>query len=117
MGYLNGNGEEQPRNDVIRLSELAGDDGIIDGHHFEDRHIKGPAVIVVQGDFSLLENEIKGDPDAFLWEISPERERVLGAILVKDCTFEGCTFTNVGIAGPPEVIERIRASLEEHAVT
>jgi hypothetical protein len=116
MGFLNGNGKVH-RNEEIWLPELAGRGGIVDGHRFEDCHVMGPAVIVVQGDFSLVENEIEGEPDAFLWDISPGRERVFGAILVKDCTFEGCDFTNVGIAGPPEVIVRIRESLEEHAVT
>jgi hypothetical protein len=116
MGYSNGNGKERS-GEVVRLSELAGDEGVIEDRHFEGLHIIGPAVIVVQGDFSLVENEIEGDPDAFLWTIEPHRERVIGAILVKDSTFEGCVFTNVGIAGPPEIIERIRESVEEHVVT
>ena len=116
MGYSNGDGGVH-RNEEIWLPELAGRDGVIDGQHFEDCHVMGPSVIVVQGDFRLLESEIEGEPEAFLWEIPADRERVFGAILVKDCTFEDCTFTNVGIAGPPEIIDRVRESLEEHAVT
>jgi hypothetical protein len=116
MGFLNGNGRTL-RNQVVRLAELAGDDGVIEGYHFEDCHIKGPVVLVVQGDFSIVENEIEGDPDAFLWEIAPDRERVIGAILVKDSKFERCVVSGVGLAGPPEIIERIRESVGEHAVT
>jgi hypothetical protein len=115
MGFLNGNGKEYHDEDV-RLAELAGDDGVIEGVHFKDCLVKGPAVLVVQGDFSLVDNEIEGDPDAFLWEVPEHRTRVIGAILVKDSTFEGCTFRKVGLAGPPEIIERIRVSVEEHAV-
>jgi hypothetical protein len=100
MRYLNGNGEEERHDGVVRLSERAGDTGIIEGEHFVNRRILGPAVILLEG-----------DPDAFLWEVSPDRERVIGAILVKDTTFEQCTFTNVGIAGRPDDIERIREKL------
>lgn len=107
MGFLNGNGKEHLGED-IRLAELAGDDGVIEGFRFKDCHVKGPAVLLVEGEFNLVDNEIEGDLNAFLWEISPDRERVLGAILVKDTTFEGCTFTNVGLAGYSESIERIR---------
>jgi hypothetical protein len=116
MGFLNGNGSDYIEQDV-RLADLAGDAGAIEGVRFKDCHVKGPAVLVVQGDFSLVGNEIEGDPDAFLWEVAPDRERVIGAISIKNTEFEGCTFTNVGLAGPPEVIERIRTSVEEHAVT
>ena len=116
MGFLNGNGRDYLGED-IRLAELAGDEGVIEGVRFKDCYVKGPAVLVVQGDFNLVDNKIEGDPDAFLWVIPERRTRVIGAILVKDTTFEGCTFTNVGLAGPPEIIERIRVGVEEHAVT
>jgi len=116
MGFLNGNGREYLGEDV-RLTELAGDEGVIEGDRFKDCHVYGPAVLVVQGEFSLLDSEIEGDSDAFLWEISPDRERVIGAILVKNTSFERCTFRNVGFAGPPEFIERIRLHVEEHPVT
>jgi hypothetical protein len=116
MGFLNGDGREF-RGEVVRLAELAGDEGVIEGVHFEDCHVKGPVVLVVQGDFSLVKNEIEGDPDAFLWEIPPDRERVIGAVLIKDSTFEGCVFSNVGLAGPPEIIERIRVGVEEHVAS
>jgi len=46
-----------------------------------------------------------------LWEIPPERTEVIGAILLRNCTFEGCTFINVGFAGPPEFIEQVRQNL------
>ena len=46
-----------------------------------------------------------------MWEITPERPEVIGAILALNCTFEGCTFMNVGFAGPPEFVQQIRQSL------
>ena len=42
---------------------------------------------------------------------TPERPEVLGASLALNCTFEGCTFMNVGFAGPPEFVQQIGQSL------
>jgi hypothetical protein len=114
MSFLSRNGGDY-HDEVVHLAERAGDDGVIEGAHFTNCEVKGPAVIVVQGEFSLVSNEIEGDPDAFLWEIPESRTRVIGAILVKDCTFENCTFKNVGLAGRSDFIERMRQDVEAHA--
>ncbi len=47
-----------------------------------------------------------------LWVISPGRPGVIDAILALNCTFEGCTFMNVGFAGPPEFVQQIRQNLD-----
>lgn len=114
MGFLNGNGGEY-HDDAVNLAEIAGHNGVIEGAHFTNCEVNGPAVIVVQGEFSLVDNEIEGDPDAFLWEIPENRTRVIGAILVKDTTFENCTFKKVGLAGRSDFIERMRQDVEAHA--
>lgn len=117
MRFLTGNDKDQHEK-VVNLVELAGDDGVLEGYRFENCRVKGPVVLVVNGEFNLVGNTIEGDPEAFLWEISPDRSHVLGAILVKDSTFEGCTFINVGLAGYPEFIEQIRQGVEsQHAVS
>ncbi len=38
-------------NEVVRIAELAGDDGVIDGHTFERCEIRGPAVLESSGGF------------------------------------------------------------------
>jgi hypothetical protein len=96
--------------EVVRITELVGDEGILESFEFTNCHIKGPAVLVVQGESRFVNNDLRGDWDAILWEIPPSRSEVIGAILVKDSTFEGCTFTNVGLAGPPEFVKRMRES-------
>jgi hypothetical protein len=116
MGFLNGR-RKTKRGGVYYLADLAKDNGVIEGFRFEECHVKGPAVMVVQGELDLVNNTIEGDPDAFLWEIQPDRERVTGAILIKDTTFEGCTFTNVGLAGYSDFIEQVRQGVEaRHAL-
>jgi hypothetical protein len=116
IGFLNGNGKVY-RDEDIRLTDLVGDDAILEGYKFINCRLKGPAVLLVEGEFNLAENTVEGDPEAVLWEIPPERERVIGAILLKDSTFEDCTFTNVGIAGYSDFIEAVRRGVEaQHAL-
>lgn len=111
MGYLTGK-DKIKRGGVEYLADLATEEGILEGFQFENCHVMGPAVLVVQGDFDLVNNTIEGNPDAFLWEIPESRRHVTGAVLVKDTTFEGCTFTNVGLAGYHDFIEQVRQGFE-----
>lgn len=103
-------GDNVYRDAVIRVAELAGEQGVLEGFVFEGCDLKGPAVLVPQGS-NFANSNLVGDPDALLWEIPPDRPGVIGAILVRNCTFEGCTFLNVGFAGPPEFVRQVRQSL------
>lgn len=103
-------GDNVYRDAVIRIAELAGEQGVLEGFVFEGCDLKGPAVVVPQGS-NFANTNLVGDPNALLWEIPPERTEVIGAILLRNCTFEGCTFINVGFAGPPEFIEQVRQNL------
>jgi hypothetical protein len=97
---------------VVRLCELAGDEAVIDGFEFTDCFVRGPAVVVVQGEKTTLANStFRGDPDSLLWEIPPERSTVIGAILVNNCVFDECTFEGVGFAGPPEFIRQMKQGI------
>lgn len=98
------------RDTVIRVAELAGERGVLDGFVFINCDLKGPAVLVPQGS-NFADSNLIGDPDALLWEIPPERPQVIGAILARNCTFEECTFVNVGLAGPHEFVQQVRESL------
>lgn len=103
-------GDNVYRDAVIRIVELAGEQGVLDGFVFEGCDLKGPAVVVPQGS-NFASSSLVGDPDALLWEIPPDRPEVIGAILVRNCTFERCTFINVGFAGPSEFVQQIRQGL------
>jgi hypothetical protein len=55
---------------VIKITDLVGDDGLLDGFTFIGCHIKGPAVIWLAG--SALSNNVLSDTaDAVLWDILP----------------------------------------------
>lgn len=103
-------GDNVYRDAVIRVAELAGDRGTLDGFVFVGCDLKGPAVIVPQGS-NFANSNLIGDAHALLWEIPPDRPEVIGAVLARNCTFEDCTFVNVGLAGPKDFIEQVRQSL------
>lgn len=103
-------GDNEYRDAVIRVAELAGDRGSLDGFVFVGCDLKGPAVMVPQGS-NFANTNLVGDAGALLWEIPPDRPEVIGAVLAINCTFEDCTFVNVGLAGPKDFIEQVRESL------
>lgn len=95
---------------VIRVAELVGDHGVLDGFVFKGCDLKGPAVLIPQSS-NLANCQVIGAADALMWEIPPDRPEVIGAVLARNCTFEDCTFLNVGFAGPPEFVQQMRLSL------
>lgn len=95
------------RGAVVRLTELVDEDGILERFAFVRCTLKGPAVLVPLGHTAFMGNRF-GDPEALLWEIPEDRERVSGAIAAIDCTFEECEFTNVGLAGPPDFVQAMK---------
>ncbi|MGH3089207.1 MAG: hypothetical protein ACRDSJ_18080 [Rubrobacteraceae bacterium] len=103
-------GDNVYRDAVIRVAELAGDGGVLDGFVFKGCDLKGPVVMIVQSS-NLANTNLIGDPNALLWEIPPDRPEVIGAVLARNCTFEDCTFINVGLAGPKDFTEQVRQSL------
>jgi hypothetical protein len=99
------------RGRVVRLCELVGDDGVLDGFVFEDCEIMGPAVVSLQGKGSLVNSDLGGPADALLWEVPLSRPTVIGAILALNCTFEACRFRGVGFAGPPDFVSKFRSGV------
>ena len=93
-------GDNIYRDAVVQFSELAGEQGVLEGCD-----LKGPAVIVPQ-DSNFASSRLVGNPNALLWEISSNRTKVIGATLIRNCTF-----MNVGFAGPAEFVEQVRQSL------
>jgi hypothetical protein len=94
--------------EVVRIALIAGDEGVIRDTTFEGCDIKGPAVLMPLEKTVLEHNRFDGDADALLWEVPPERPRVIGAIGLENCRFTGCHFMDVGIAGPRNLIDRFR---------
>lgn len=92
----------------VRIAGLAENTEILDGFEFENCEIIGPAVIAVLDHNDFINSSFDGDFEALLWEIPHTRQRVVGAIGVKNCRFVGCKFRRIGFAGPAEFIVAFR---------
>lgn len=99
------------RNEVIRIVDLAVTANRVRLCDFKDCRIIGPAVVVPAGSTQFHACQWRGDPDALLWEVPETRSSVIGAIGLEDCLLEDCVMECIGVAGPPELIDRFRADL------
>jgi len=97
---------------IATLPQLANSD-VLDGFFFEGCQIIGPAVLAVLNNVTLTNNRFDGDLSALIWEVPISRQSVIGAIGIQNCTFNNCTFTRIGLAGPPEFITKLRQALAE----
>ncbi len=99
--------------EVFRLPDLLAvtsePDFIIENHDFEGCSFYGPAVFVFTSDVEFAGNQLNGDSEGLFWEIPPDRQRVIGAFGLRDSSFLGCTFTNIGIAGTAELIAQFNS--------
>ena len=97
---------------TVFLGELTKGLDTLEGWTFVDCHIRGPMVLIFLDTKTTLDaSNLSGTHEQVLWVISPERRTVWGALGLRDCRFEKCTFLNVGFAGRPDWIARIRAQV------
>lgn len=100
--------------DVIRLADYTVHADLIEGYEFSNCRIIGPAVIVPLG-VTTIAGCTWDAPNlqAVFWEVPAERTAIIGGVGVLDCTFSKCSFTMVGIAGPPEFRAMLEAGFSE----
>jgi hypothetical protein len=98
------------RNDAVRISDLTINTIVLDGYTFSNCRILGPIVLVPQGQTGFVNCNFGSGVDEIFWEIPPSRQKVVGAVAVRDCMFSGCTFDGVGLAGPQEFRDKMLAS-------
>ena len=91
---------------VVWLPELARDEDVLDGYTFIGCHLNGPAVLVLLDGVTFADNNLQGERNALLWEITENRPDIIGAIGLRNSTVEGCTLTRIGIAGSREVLSK-----------
>jgi hypothetical protein len=86
------------------------EDAAVRDQTFVDCEIRGPAIVhPVECEF--VSSTFDGSLDEVLWEVSPERSRILGVVGLERCRFENCTFSEIGVAGTKEVLEQLRGEL------
>jgi hypothetical protein len=101
-------------NERVRLSDLVDEiTFVIKGKTYEDCDILGPAVVALSGVGTMDHVRfVTDDLDEVLWEVEPENARRLGVIGLDSCVFRRCRFIAVGVAGTPELTERLRKEFE-----
>ena len=80
-----------PRNAVARIAEFIADKGVLESFVFEGWDLDGPAVLVHPQGTTFANTTSVEAPYALLWEVPLDRTEVVGAVLVRNGTCEGCT--------------------------
>jgi hypothetical protein len=78
----------------------------VEDEQFEDCTFIGPGLIMFVGGVQFFGNHIDGDG---LWVVDTDRG-YQGAIAVRNCIFNGCTFVNVGVASDAAFVRQIYAT-------
>ncbi len=91
-------GDRTHWNVLMRISDLTVNSDVIADQVFENCKIVGPALLVPGGPGNEFHGcRWLGEPDAVMWEIAPERIRVVGAIGLTRCRVYGCTVERIGM--------------------
>ena len=106
-------GDRQFRNMLVRIAELTVNTNTLQGLTFQNCRIVGPAILIPVGNTRILSSRWEAPGiDAIFWEIQPERSQVVGAVVVVDCVFSGCSFSEIGLAGPVALREGLAHGFE-----
>lgn len=107
-------GGRQHNDDIIRIAALTVNTLEIRGQTFSNCKIIGPAVLVPQGRTSFVHCNFEASGlEELFWDIPEGRTTVVGAVALIDCTFSGCSFTLIGIAGGRELREMMVQTYRE----
>lgn len=106
-------GNREFRNEIVRLAELTVNTFVLEDLVFSNCRIFGPSVLVPrESEFTHCNWDAPG-LDALFWPIDPSREQVVGAVAVVRCMFSSCSFSLVGLAGPPDLRQIMEAALNQ----
>lgn len=107
--------EQQFTDTIVRLVDYTDATLELRGLEFNRCRIVGPTVLVPMDctfdDCSFDSPSV----DALFWEIPPDRTFVVGAVAAVECTFVGCSFSQVGLGGSSETRTMIEDELRLEA--
>ena len=101
------------KGETIWLPGFARERGVapntIRGFWFVKCTFQGPAIVLPINGTQFMAYSMDGDPDDFLWPIQQTRD-TRGVIAFDDCLIDDCFFADIGITGPPQVMDAVRRS-------
>jgi hypothetical protein len=96
---------------AVTISSLTVNTNMLEGLTFQNCRIIGPAVLIPLGNTTISHCNFGGDINAIFWEIPLDRQHIVGAVGLLNCTLSACTFNEIGLAGP----HQLRQALEQGA--
>jgi hypothetical protein len=91
--------------DVVQIAELVNDRGMIEDRDFEDREIRGPAMLTPAGPITV-EGCDWGAPFDQMFHVT-EKEVLVGVIGLSNVAFRSCVFRNIGFMAHPDFIQAV----------
>lgn len=91
---------------MVRLTDLTVTDDVLHEVTFENCTIVGPAVVVLMG-CAMIECVFEGPNEALFWPLG-DRNYVIGAIGLVNCTLVSCRLQRIGVAYPADQEETYR---------
>lgn len=95
---------------LVRITDLAADSDFLRGLEFELCTIVGPAVLIPVR-CSFIACTFAADPNVLIWEVPEDRENVLGAIRLDECSFRTCQFARIGLALRADAATQFREAI------
>ena len=95
--------------DLFRASVMTSQEPLIQGKTFTNCVIEGPAVLLALSgvSFEACQLGLTSDDPRSLMLMPMAKDRVVGAIAGKDCTFRGCQFFAIGYTGTDAFLDRM----------
>ncbi|WP_051257052.1 hypothetical protein [Brevundimonas aveniformis] len=105
--------------EVFRANLMATRQPIIENKTFTGCVIEGPAILLALAgvNFDGCNLGVRGDDPRSLLVMPMAKNRVTGAIGVRNCLFKDCTFFAVGYTGPDAFIDQMIQVLDASAKT
>jgi hypothetical protein len=91
----------------VRIADLVDRDNKIRNREFRLCILHGPAVLMFVGGFNAYSCRVEGSPEAIFFETSGEAVPA-GVVWFSDCTFDRCTFFDVGLAGTQRTLNHYK---------
>lgn len=83
---------------------------MIENVEFDDCDVYGPAVVGLLQDVAIENCTFDAPPEHVFIEAAPDRP-YLGIIGLNNVRLYGCRFHNVGLLGPPELLDIFRQAM------
>jgi hypothetical protein len=98
---------------VVRVGDLVTDPRkpLVTDTRFTRCELVGPAILYLQNCHLGFTLETGENIEEALYEVSPSRERVIGAVVFDRCELSDCRMTAIGIVGRPHFLGQYRKAL------